>query len=148
MSKPNWTPAQAAAIEDRGGSRLVSAAAGSGKTAVLAERAVQLICDPVHPVEADRLLIVTFTNAAAAELRGRIGERLQAELRANPADARLQRQRMLLQRAAICTIDAFCLRLLQQNFQALEIPPDFAVGDAGTLEQLRQTALSETLEQA
>ena len=148
MSKPNWTPAQAAAIEDRGGSLLVSAAAGSGKTAVLAERAVQLICDPVHPVEADRLLIVTFTNAAAAELRGRIGERLQAELRANPADARLQRQRMLLQRAAICTIDAFCLRLLQQNFQALEIPPDFAVGDAGTLEQLRQTALSETLEQA
>ena len=69
MSGPKWTPAQQAAIADRGGALLVSAAAGSGKTAVLTERAVQLITDPEHPVNADRLLIVTFTNAAAAELR-------------------------------------------------------------------------------
>ena len=68
MSEPKWTPAQRAAIEDRGGALLVSAAAGSGKTAVLTERAVRLITDPEHPVDADRLLIVTFTNAAAAEL--------------------------------------------------------------------------------
>lgn len=148
MSNKNWTPAQAAAIADRGGSLLVSAAAGSGKTAVLAERAVRLICDPVRPVDADRLLIVTFTNAAAAELRGRIGETLLAELRAHPGDARLQRQRMLLQRADICTIDAFCLKLLQQHFQALDVPPDFAVGNEGTLETLRQAALAETLENA
>ena len=71
MSGPKWTPAQQAAIADRGGALLVSAAAGSGKTAVLTERAVQLITDPEHPVNADRLLIVTFTNAAAAELRRR-----------------------------------------------------------------------------
>ena len=148
MSKTNWTPAQTAAINDRGGSLLVSAAAGSGKTAVLAERAVRLICDAAHPVDADRLLIVTFTNAAAAELRGRIAETLQTALRQNPGDLRLQRQRMLLQRASICTIDAFCLKLLQQHFQALDLPPDFAVADAGTTEQLRQAALSETLEQA
>ena len=76
MSEPKWTPAQRAAIEDRGGALLVSAAAGSGKTAVLTERAVRLITDPEHPVDADRLLIVTFTNAAAAELRARIGQAL------------------------------------------------------------------------
>ena len=76
MSSPKWTPAQRAAIADRGGSLLVSAAAGSGKTAVLTERAVQLITDPEHPVDADQLLIVTFTNAAAAELRARIGQAL------------------------------------------------------------------------
>ena len=69
MSEPKWTPAQRAAIEDRGGALLVSAAAGSGKTAVLTERAVRLITDPEHPVDADRLLIVTFTNAVAALLR-------------------------------------------------------------------------------
>ena len=148
MSDVKWTAAQQAAIDDRGGSLLVSAAAGSGKTAVLAQRAVQLITDPEHPVDADRLLIVTFTNAAAAELRARIGEKLLAELRKRPGDLRLQRQRMLLQRASICTIDSFCLHLIQQNFQALDIPPDFTTGDAGTLEQLRQAALAETLEQA
>ena len=76
MSEPKWTPAQRAAIEDRGGALLVSAAAGSGKTAVLTERAVRLITDPDHPVDADKLLIVTFTNAAAAELRARIGQAL------------------------------------------------------------------------
>ena len=76
MSEPKWTPAQRAAIADRGGALLVSAAAGSGKTAVLTERAVRLITDPDHPVDADRLLIVTFTNAAAAELRARIGQAL------------------------------------------------------------------------
>lgn len=76
MSAPKWTPAQRAAIEDRGGTLLVSAAAGSGKTAVLVERAVRLITDAAHPVAADRLLIVTFTRAAAEELRGRIAVRL------------------------------------------------------------------------
>lgn len=148
MSDVKWTPAQAAAIADRGGSLLVSAAAGSGKTAVLAERAVRLITDPDRPVDADRLLIVTFTNAAAAELRARIGGRLLAELRTKPGDLRLQRQRMLLQRASICTIDAFCLKLLQQHFQALDIPPDFTTADAGTLADLREAALGETLEEA
>ena len=112
MSGPKWTPAQKAAIEDRGGSLLVSAAAGSGKTAVLTQRAVQLITDPEHPVDADRLLIVTFTNAAAAELRARIGQALLQLSSQQPGNTSLRRQRMLLQRAPICTIDAFCLDLL------------------------------------
>ena len=86
MSGPKWTPAQQAAIADRGGALLVSAAAGSGKTAVLTERAVQLITDPEQPVNADRLLIVTFTNAAAAELRARIGQALLHRSQLQPGD--------------------------------------------------------------
>ena len=148
MSEPKWTPAQRAAIEDRGGALLVSAAAGSGKTAVLTERAVRLITDPEHPVDADRLLIVTFTNAAAAELRARIGQALLKRSQAEPGNGALRRQRMLLQRAPICTIDAFCLDLLRKHFQALDIPPDFSPADPGSVELLRASALSETLENA
>ena len=148
MSEPKWTPAQRAAIEDRGGALLVSAAAGSGKTAVLTERAVRLITDPEHPVDADRLLIVTFTNAAAAELRARIGQSLLKRSQAEPGNGALRRQRMLLQRAPICTIDAFCLNLLRKHFQALDIPPDFSPADPGSVELLRASALSETLENA
>ena len=148
MSGPKWTPAQQAAIADRGGALLVSAAAGSGKTAVLTERAVQLITDPEHPVNADRLLIVTFTNAAAAELRARIGQALLHRSQLQPGNAMLRRQRMLLQRAPICTIDAFCLDLLHKHFQALDIPPDFAPADPGTVQLLRGAALAETLENA
>ena len=148
MSGPKWTPAQQAAIADRGGALLVSAAAGSGKTAVLTERAVQLITDPEHPVNADRLLIVTFTNAAAAELRARIGQALLHRSQLQPGNAMLRRQRMLLQRAPICTIDAFCLNLLHKHFQALDIPPDFSPADPGTVQLLRGAALAETLENA
>ena len=143
-----FTPAQAAAITARGGSLLVSAAAGSGKTRVLVERAVGLICDPEHPVEADRLLIMTFTNAAAAKLRADITERLLAEVRAHPADQRLRRQQLRLQRASIGTVDAFCLHFVQQHFAALEIPPDFTTADDATLARLRQETLANVLEQA
>ena len=148
MSEPRWTPAQRAAIDDRGGALLVSAAAGSGKTAVLTERAVRLVTDPEHPVDADRLLIVTFTNAAAAELRARIGQALLRRSQQEPGNTALRRQRMLLQRAPICTIDAFCLDLLHKHFQALDIPPDFTPADPGSVELLRGAALAETLEHA
>ena len=148
MSEPKWTPAQRAAIYDRGGALLVSAAAGSGKTAVLTERAVQLITDPEHPVDADELLIVTFTNAAAAELRARIGQALLRRSQQEPGNTALRRQRMLLQRAPICTIDAFCLDLLHKHFQALDIPPDFTPADPGSVQMLRAEALAETLEHA
>lgn len=148
MSEPKWTKAQRAAIDDRGGALLVSAAAGSGKTAVLTERAVRLITDPEHPVDADRLLIVTFTNAAAAELRARIGQALLRRSQQEPSNTVLRRQRMLLQRAPICTIDAFCLDLLRKHFQALDIPPDFSPADPGSVEILRSAALTETLENA
>ena len=128
----NWTSAQRQAIEDRGGTLLVSAAAGSGKTAVLVERAVRLICDEHHPVAADRLLIVTFTRAAAEELRGRIAERLAQEAALDPGSVWLRRQRLLLGRADICTIDAFCMQLLKTYFAQLDLPPDFGLADDAT----------------
>lgn len=143
-----FTPAQAAAIQARGGSLLVSAAAGSGKTRVLVERAVGLITDPVHPVEADSLLIMTFTNAAAAKLRADITARLLAEVRRRPDDARLRRQQLRLQRASIGTVDAFCLHFVQQHFAALDIPPDFETADDATLGRLRQETLAAVLETA
>ena len=143
-----FTPAQSAAIHARGGSLLVSAAAGSGKTRVLVERVVGLIADPEHPVDADRLVIMTFTNAAAAKLRADIARRLTAEIRTRPGDAQLRRQQMRLQRASIGTVDSFCLHFVQQNFSALEVPPDFTVADEATLARLRQETLSDVLEQA
>lgn len=146
-ARPRWTSQQQAAIDTEGGPLLVSAAAGSGKTAVLTERAVRLLCDPAHPIDADRLLIVTFTNAAAAEMRARIAKRLLEEQQRAPGGA-ARRQRMLLQRAPICTIDAFCLDLLQKHFSALDIPPDFTTADEGSLFALRQETLAAVLEEA
>ena len=143
-----FTPAQAAAISARGGSLLVSAAAGSGKTRVLVERVIGLITDPDHPVEADSLLIMTFTNAAAAKLRADITERLGKEVRAHPGDLRLRRQQMRLQRASIGTVDAFCLRFVQQHFASLDVPPDFTTADDADLFRIRQQVLADTLETA
>ncbi len=148
MADMKWTDAQAAAIYDRGGTLLVSAAAGSGKTAVLTERVVELLRDADNAISADRLLIVTFTNAAAAELRARIAARLAQVLAAEPTNNHLRRQKMLLQRAAICTIDSFCLHLVQQHFTALDVPPDFTLADTGIAERLRGEALAQTLETA
>ena len=142
-----WTPAQRAAIEDRGGTLLVSAAAGSGKTAVLVERAVQLICDAHAPVSADRLLIVTFTRAAAQELRARIAVRLTEEMAKRPGDAWLRRQKLLLGRADIGTIDAFCMQLLKRYFAQLDLPPDFTLAEDALSHSLRQSALAQTMEE-
>ena len=142
-----WTSQQQAAIENRRGTLLVSAAAGSGKTAVLVERALRLIAE--DGVDADRLLIVTFTNAAAAELRARLAAGLDERIAAAPPAQRtvLRRQRMLLQRASICTADAFCLELVRQNFFRLDLPPDIGVGDESQLAGLRAAALEATLEE-
>ena len=131
-----FTDAQAAAITARGGSLLVSAAAGSGKTRVLVERVVGLITDPEHPADADSLLIMTFTNAAAAKLRADITTRLAQEVRAHPGDRNLRRQQLLLQRASIGTVDAFCLHFVQQHFAMLDVPPDFETAEEADLAAL------------
>ncbi|MEG1153394.1 MAG: UvrD-helicase domain-containing protein [Ruthenibacterium sp.] len=146
MSEKKWTKAQQQAIDARGGTVLISAAAGSGKTAVLVERAVQLITDETHPVAADRLLIVTFTRAAAEELRGRIAVRLAEAAAENTQSVFLRRQRILLGRANISTIDAYCMQLLQRYFSELGIPPDFGLADDATAFTLRQNTLSAVLE--
>ena len=127
---PKWTDAQQDAIDARGGNILVSAAAGSGKTAVLIERVSKCITDPGHPVDIDRLLIVTFTNAAAAEMRSRLSVRLRQILAADPGNANAKRQLSLLSGADICTIDAFCLKLVRENFFSLNLAADFQIGRA------------------
>lgn len=140
----NPTPEQQSAINERG-NILVSAAAGSGKTAVLVERVVDRLTDKVNPINADRLLIVTFTNAAAAEMRTRIEKRLDAECRANPDDIGLLRQRQLLGSAKICTIDSFCIDLVRENFDKAGVSPDFKMSDGYSLTPVDEAVLSELL---
>lgn len=111
-----WTDDQRKVIELRDRNILVSAAAGSGKTAVLVERIIKIITDKEHPMDIDRLLIVTFTNAAAAEMRERIGNALENALKEQPDDEHLQRQLSLLHNAQITTIDSFCLYVIRNHF--------------------------------
>lgn len=146
MPKKQWTTEQKQAIEARGGSLLISAAAGSGKTAVLVERVIGRITDSEHPCDADRLLVVTFTNAAAAEMRARLAARLHALAEERPGDANLRRQMILLQHAHISTIHAFCLNLLREHFEKLDIQPDFRIADEKEAKLLLDDALNELME--
>ncbi len=134
---PQWTPQQRAGITTVGHSLLVSAAAGSGKTAVLAERCAHLVCDAEMPCDVDELLVVTFTESAAAEMKTRIGEALRRRLAARPSE-RLRRQVQLAQRAHVSTLHSFCRRLLAQNFTLAGIDPDFRLLDAEEAILLRQ----------
>ncbi len=141
----NWTPSQQDAINSRNGSIVVSAAAGSGKTAVLVERVIKRLTDSENPTSADRLLIVTFTKAAAGEMRERITAAIEALLRENPEDVNLIKQQMLLPSAKICTIDAFCASLVKENFHLLDIAPDYKNADEGQKEIIAAESINETL---
>lgn len=147
MSERNWTPGQQDAIAARGGTLLVSAAAGSGKTAVLVQRVIERITDPVAPTEADRLLVVTFTKAAAAEMSGRIAAEVAKLLESDPFNVRLQRQQVLLTRAHISTIHSFCSDLIRENFYKLGVSPDFRILDDNEMNLLRADAISVVLEE-
>lgn len=146
MSERSWTAEQAQAIQSRGGTLLVSAAAGSGKTAVLVERVVSMLLDEEHPVDADRLLVVTFSNAAAREMRQRIDARLAQEQAARPYSPHLRRQRFLMERAHISTIHAFCLDLISKHAEELDLPADFILGEESRLSLLRQEAAAQVIE--
>ena len=135
------TKEQELAINE-GGSIIVSAAAGSGKTAVLVERVARILTDKKHPVPANKLLIVTFTNAAAAELRYRIEKRLNSEFEQNPSDGYLQKQKLLISDAKICTIDSFCIDFIRENFELTGLEPSFKIADKATLNSLYNFALS------
>ena len=111
-AKTNWTAQQQSAIDARGENILVSAAAGSGKTAVLTERAVQRMLDRNSPIDADRLMVVTFTRAAASEMKQRMLKKLAERIEADPTDKFARRQRRLLERAVIGTIDSLCLSIV------------------------------------
>ena len=142
-----WTEEQLAAISGREPSILVSAAAGSGKTAVLVERIIRLITDEEHPVDIDRLLVVTFTNAAAAEMRERITAAIAEKLEENPSSENLARQMVLAAKASITTIHSFCLEMLRSNFNLAGIDPNFRIADATEESLLRLETLDEVMDE-
>ena len=142
----SFTPEQQKVIDLHGCNILVSAAAGSGKTAVLVERIIQMVCDEEHPVDIDRLLVVTFTNAAAAQMRERIAEGLAARLAVRPESEHIQRQATLLHNAQITTIHSFCLFLLRNHFNEIGLDPAFRVADEGEIKLMEQEALQELIE--
>ncbi|MBO5797040.1 MAG: UvrD-helicase domain-containing protein, partial [Clostridia bacterium] len=143
-----WTPEQQTCL-DATGTVLVSAAAGSGKTAVLVERVTRLVTDPQNPVDVDQLLVVTFTKAAAAEMKQRLAAALNKQLAEHPGDRRLQRQLMLLPEAAISTVHSFCANLIRAHFHRLpEISPTFRVAEEAQTAPLRAEAMEEVLEES
>lgn len=147
MGQNKWTPEQQQAISARAGTLLVSAAAGSGKTSVLVQRVMERIAGEEDPCGVDELLVVTFTKAAAAEMKQRIAGRLDALLEESPYDARLQRQKILLDRARISTIHSFCSDLIRENFYRLNISPGFRVATEDEMVVLCGRAAQETVEE-
>lgn len=143
----SWTTEQQQVIDLRNRNILVSAAAGSGKTSVLVERIVKIITDKNHPVDIDHLLIVTFTNAAAAEMRERIGNAIEKALDEQPGNEHLLRQLTLIHNAQITTIDSFCLYVVRNHFHEIDLEPNFRIGDEGELKLLREDVLGRVLEQ-
>ncbi len=141
-----FTPEQQMVIDLHERNILVSAAAGSGKTAVLVERIIQMISDETKKIDIDRLLVVTFTNAAAAEMRERISRAIETKLEECPENEHLQRQSALLHNAQITTIDSFCLFVIRNNFNDIGLDPGFRVADEGELKLLKQDALADLLE--
>ena len=146
MADVKWTENQQNAINARDGAVLVSAAAGSGKTAVLVERIIDMITDPSDPVDADRFLVVTYTRAAAGEMKERIGLRLEELLRDDPMNENLHRQQLLLGRAMISTIHSFCSDLVRKYFYILDIPSDFRIAEDGELTIIKNQAMQNVLE--
>nr|WP_317333753.1 helicase-exonuclease AddAB subunit AddA [uncultured Romboutsia sp.] len=147
MSSPKWTKEQQAVIDSRNSNLLVAAAAGSGKTAVLVERIIQMITDKENPIDIDKLLVVTFTNAAASEMRERIGDAIGKELDKNPENRHLQNQLVLLNKASITTIHSFCLEVIKSNFHKINLDPNFRIGDTTECTLLKQEAIEEVFEE-
>lgn len=142
-----YTSQQQRVIDARGHNILVSAAAGSGKTAVLVERIIRLVTDEQHPIDIDRLLVVTFTRAAAAQMRERIAAAIRKRLTEEPGNRHLQRQETLLHNAQITTIDSFCTFLLHNNFGDIDLDPGFRQMDEMEAKLLGEDALTAMLEQ-
>lgn len=141
MSKVKWTNEQLQAIEKTGNNILVAAAAGSGKTAVLVERIINKIIN--QKINIDEILVVTFTNAAASEMRERILEAIYKKIEEDPENNHLQKQINLIGRASICTIDSFCLDVVKNNFYEIDISPNFRIADNAELELIKQEVLED-----
>ena len=145
MANVTWTKEQKQAIEEKGSNLLVAAAAGSGKTAVLVERIIHKIID--EKMDIDKMLVVTFTNAAASEMRERILDAIYKKIEENPNDNHLQRQIVLLNKANICTIHSFCLEVIRNYFYEIDIPANFKIGDSSEMELLKQETLEDLFEE-
>ncbi len=141
-----WTKAQRTAIDTTDKTLLVSAAAGSGKTATLVERIVCTVLDRKHPADISRMLIVTYTKAAAGELRERVHSAISDALAQEPGNKYLQKQLVLVENAKICTIHAFCLDLLRANFQRLSLSPSFRVADEAELALLHRSVMNDLID--
>ncbi|MFA9376320.1 MAG: helicase-exonuclease AddAB subunit AddA [Lachnotalea sp.] len=141
-----WTSEQQKVIDLRNRNILVSAAAGSGKTAVLVERIISMITDNKAPIDIDKLLIVTFTNAAAGQMRERISEAIEQRLEEEPENEHLQKQAALVHNAYITTIHSFCLRVIRNNFNRIDLDPSFRIGDDGELKLLKSDVIEKILE--
>ena len=146
MADTVWTKEQELAITLTGNNMLVSAAAGTGKTSVLVERVIRRVLSPTDPLDLERLLVVTFTEKAATEMKERIRASLEEAVRDSGGDSRMVRQLALLDRAQISTIHAFCLRILRRYFFIVNLDPAFKVLDANEAELLRLDALTELFE--
>ena len=147
MGSTQWTNEQLDAITEKDCNLLVAAAAGAGKTAVLVERIIRKITDASNPIDIDRLLVVTFTNAAAAEMRERISDAIAEALEKDPGSRRIQRQMTLLGKADIMTIHSFCMEVIRSNFQAIDIDPDFRIADETESALMKLEALNELFEE-
>ena len=143
-----WTKQQQKVIDQRDADILVSAAAGSGKTAVLVERIIQKITDEKHPIDVDHLLVVTFTKAAAGEMKERIMAALDEKGREFPGNQHFVKQLSLIHKAQITTIHSFCMNLIRDYFYVLGIDPNTAPGDEGRLSAIRKEILDDLLEEA
>lgn len=141
-----WTTEQKKVIDLRNRNILVSAAAGSGKTAVLVERIITMISEGDHPIDIDRLLIVTFTNKAAAEMRERIGKAIDKKIKEMPENSHLQKQMTLIHSAQITTIHSFCLNVIRNHFNMIDLDPSFRIADEAELTLLKSDVLGELLE--
>lgn len=141
-----WTKEQQQVIDLRNRNLLVSAAAGSGKTAVLVERIIGRLTRDANPLDVDQLLVVTYTEAAAAEMRERIGRAIETALIEDPGNQHLKRQSVLIHTAKITTIHSFCLSVIREYFHTIDLDPGFRIGEEGELKLLRQDVLREMLE--
>ncbi|HLT54625.1 MAG TPA: UvrD-helicase domain-containing protein, partial [Bacillota bacterium] len=142
-----WTKEQEDAIYTEGRDILVAAAAGSGKTAVLVERIIQKLLREENPLNIDELLVVTFTNAAAQEMRNRVGLALDKALKENPGSLHLKKQLSLLQRASISTLHSFCLDIVRQYSYLLDIDPAFRIADDMETDLIKQEVMDELFEE-
>lgn len=145
MAEVKWTNEQLQAIQEKNSNILVAAAAGSGKTAVLVERIIHKIID--EQMDIDKILVVTFTNAAASEMRERILEAIYKKLEENPENVHLQRQIILLNKASICTIHSFCLDVIHNHFYEIDLPSNFKIADTAEIDLLKQEVLDDLFEQ-